>query len=158
MEIYFKINYDKNFDFTLENKQDKMDFIIRKNSTLPILRLEPIRVLDYNDLVENISNAAITFSMIDIESGSYRIANKAGYIEINERDNQTKIKTGNGDMKPDFYICYKFTEFDTRVNGVFRGEFKIDFVKDNCINSLIAPIKNDLYIHIIDSITKTSFI
>jgi len=154
-EFEFKINLDSYYDFKTLNNNNKMDFTIRKGSKMPILKLEPIITKNYNDLKNAIKNAVVTFSMIDSEAGNYIVANKTGYIEIIDSNEEEHMSMGYGDVSPDFLICYEFTEYDTRKVGVYKGEFKIDFL-DNCLPSLIVPISTDLYIYIVESITKTT--
>jgi len=128
-----------------------MVFNIRKNATLPILRLAL-----YNDgrdtykkFQENLPNAAITFSMRDVKTGVYKVANKPGVLYL--KDPCTT------DSEPEYYIGYQFTSNDTDTCGVFEGQFKLQLVNiDNTlIGELITPIREDLFIHINDSFNKS---
>lgn len=107
--------------------------------------------LDYKKFSEKIQNAAITFSMVSVDNKVYKIANKEADIEINE------ILTKDNGVFYEYFIVYSFTERDTNKVGSYIGEFKIDFFDPEC-GSLIVPIKEKLYIHIQDSITKTTLI
>lgn len=107
--------------------------------------------LDYQKFSKKIENATITFSMVSIDGKIYKIANKSGSIEINE------IITNENELFYEYYIVYNFTEKDTNKVGSYIGEFKIDFFGEAC-GTLIVPIKEKLYIHVQDSITKTSLI
>ena len=51
---------------------------------------------------------------------------------------------------------YKFDKKETNHAGVFKGEFKIDFLDDGC--TLIVPIREDLIIHILDSQTMSRIV
>lgn len=126
------------------------NFFIRKNSTLPILKMAVINDgrSDYRNIFDNLENAAVTFSMIDPETGIYKIFNKPALIipvekEICEDDTE-------------YYIGYKFTSRDTNKNGIYKAEFKIDFLDDSC--TLIVPIREDLYVYIGDSFTNSRIV
>lgn len=129
-----------------------MDFFINKNSTLPILKMKLITddEIDYQSFNELLKNCAITFSMVNTENNTYKIANKEGLLIINENPN----KFSN---QHEFYIGYNWGDNDTNKTGTFIGEFKIDFIDAQC-KTLIVPIKEKLYIHIEDSITKSEFV
>lgn len=131
-----------------------MDFLIKQNSTLPILTMKVIENNDFNgeDFKNMFNNATVTFSMIDADSGKYIIANKAGGII--KVPNKT-VGCGDND---DIIIFYEWLEKNTKNAGVFIGEFTINFFdnegNDNGI--LKVPIKERLYIHIQESFSKTS--
>ena len=57
-------------------------FFIRKNSELPILKMEVINDgrSDYKRIFENLENATVTFSMKDVETGRYKVFNKQGLV------------------------------------------------------------------------------
>ena len=99
---------------------------------------------DYKDFHRRLENAAITFSMIN-EKGVYKVANKSAIIIPKVLD----ICEEN----VEYYIGYKFTEKDTNTVGCFRGQFKITFLDDDC--TLIVPVKEDLFINVIDSFVKS---
>jgi hypothetical protein len=126
-----------------------MDFFIQKNATLPLLKMRLNANTDYihEKFNEMLSNCAITFSMVDVSNKSYKIANKAGNLVVLENPNNPMIK--------EYYVTYAFNEKDTNKTGSFLGEFKFDFFGEYC-GTLICPIKEKLYIHIQDSITKTT--
>ena len=130
-----------------------MDFFIKQNSTLPILRypLEPKVLEKFRITKEMFENVAITFSMYDFGSNTYRIANRNADIEINV----DKIERGGTDI---FVLMYKFTEKQTSKPGVFIGEFVIDFLGDKGCGKLKLPISKNLNIFIQSSITKTTVI
>jgi len=127
-----------------------MDFHIRRYSTLPILTLS---VSDDIVFKEKLENCTVTFSMIDVETGKYVIANKSGSVVFKEKI----IKTTTNDK--DCFIVFKLSKMDTRFEGIFKGEFKIDFFNegetDSCEN-MIFPIKEELFIYIHDNIVKTT--
>lgn len=126
-------------------------FIIGKNSTYPLLKFPLIQQLrekyDIDD--DMLQNVAVTFSMVDAETGVYRIANKAAHFNIND-----DITKNPADEK--YTLVYKFTESQTRKSGNYLGEFKLDFIEDGVsCGKLTLPV-NKIMIRITDSITKTT--
>lgn len=132
-----------------------MDFFIRKGATLPMLKLQLIRDgrLDYNKFAEILESSSISFSMVNRDTGIYKIANKAATVVA---------KTVVGQENPEYYLAYKFTAKDTRDPGTYYGEFKIiyDEYCDDSLESgvLKMPIREELYIHILDSFTNSETI
>lgn len=123
-----------------------MDFFIKQHATSPILTMKVVKDgrNDFNKLHEMLDNSCITFAMIDMDCGAYKIAHKnAGYI---------KKETIHPDSPEEFMIFYRWTSEDTNTPGRFRGEFRIKFYDTN--EELITPIREDLYINILPSITK----
>jgi hypothetical protein len=135
-----------------------MDFLIKQHATIPVLTMKMVENndIDINSLNIMMKNAAVTFSMIDVETGKYAIANKSGGIlNIDEGINITT----SGDYDGSTYIIYyDFTERDTRNSGQFKGEFTINFFDDdnNSKGKLIVPIQDELNIHIMETYGKTS--
>ena len=123
------------------------NFFIKKNSTLPILKMKVINDgrFNYKDIFDRLENSGITFSMVDTSDGTYRVFNKAATLfpvdKISNEENE------------EFYIGYQFTTTDTKKVGCYTGEFKLDFLDDG--SSLIVPIREDLIINIVDSFTNT---
>ena len=127
---------------------------VKKDSTFPEVNFslsQDLREkLDItNDMMENV---AVTFSMIDAETGIYRIANKEAKITIKKNiyqhldDNLYELK-------------YRFTEKDTSKIGIFFGEFVIDFLDENFgCGKLKLPLDGFINIIIQDSITKTTIL
>jgi len=127
-------------------------FNIRKNSTLPLLIMKCYSSgdLDYDKFLTMMNNCAITFSMIDVETNQYIIANREAGVYIRE-------KIIESSEPYEYYIYYRWREKDTKTPGMYKAEFKLNFFGDNC-GSLTVPIMEDLYINIQDSITKTTII
>ncbi len=134
-----------------------MDFLIKENATLPILKMKVIDdyELDIEDFNKSMENATVTFSMIDITCGKYIIANKAGGIIFNNLKSG-EISCGHSSTEPIIY--YEWTDRDTKKPGIYLGEFIINFFDDdgNDNGKLRIPIREKLYIHIIESFGKTS--
>ena len=100
-----------------------------------------------NDMLENV---AITFSMIEADSGLYRIANVPASIEFKRLRPQY----------PDDFIyalIYRFKLYQTSKPGRYNGEFKLDFMGEGC-GKLTLPVDDVINIQISDSITKTTVI
>ena len=124
-------------------------FFIKKDSTLPILKLKVINDGRHNfrDIFDRLENSAITFSMVD-ERGNHRIFNQPGLL--------LPVDVECCPEDEEFYIGYQFTTRDTKKVGSYVGEFKIDFLDDG--SSLIVPIREDLVINVVDSITNTRIV
>jgi hypothetical protein len=61
-----------------------MEFFIKKNATLPILKLQVVKDgrSDYNSFMDMIEESAIFFSMTNVETGIPKIStNAAGFVE-----------------------------------------------------------------------------
>lgn len=132
---------------------DTNNFFIKKDSTLPELKY-PLtqKIRELYDLTDNmLENIAITFSMIDADTGLYRIANVAANLIINN----------DRPAYPDeekYTLTYRFKLNDTKKAGRFLGEFKIDILgQDNC-GSITLPTSGQINIIISDSLTKTTVI
>jgi len=121
-----------------------MEFYIAQNSTLPVLKME----LDYNgkssmeEFNSIIENSSIFFSMKNVVDGNYQILNKkAGFT------NKVFIEPNS---KVDYYIYYKFNLRDNNKVGRYEGEFV--FINDD--GTLILPIKEKLYINIVENFIR----
>lgn len=120
-----------------------MVFQIKKNATLPILKMELINDgrNDYNKFHDRLQNSVITFCMEDINTGVKRIGGKEALCILKEPSSDC---TGE-----EYYIGYQFSEKETRKVGTFRGQFTITF--NDGSGKLIVPIREDLIIHILDN-------
>jgi len=118
-----------------------MNFNIKKNATLPILKLSVIKDgrSDYNNFMELLETSTIFFSMVNSETGILKIISKpAGFVE------KTFI---DPNAETEYYIYYKFTNTDTNTVGKFEGQFLVKTDDGN----LILPIREKLFIYIQDS-------
>lgn len=136
--------------FTLNN------FFIKKDSTLPELKypLTQFLLQQYNITADMFENVAVTFSMIDADTGLYRIANvPANLVVNNDRpDYPAELQ---------YTLMYKFKLSQTAKAGRYYGEFKIDFISsgnDGGCGKLTLPTDAQINIIISDSITKTTVI
>ena len=127
-------------------------FYIKKNSTLPVLKY-PLRqnILEEYDITDDMmENVAVTFSMINEDTGIYHIANVEAKLIINE----------DRGVYPDeikYTLAYQFSEKETSKIGLFRGDFKLDFLGENC-GKISIPTDDDIIIIISNSYTKTTVI
>lgn len=123
-----------------------MEFNINKGATLPILKLELINDgrNDYNKFHEKIQNANIYFTMTNITTGVKKIAKKLTDIEL--------VLPQSDCVGEEYYIIYQFTERDTLIAGRYIGQFTIDFLDNS--GELIVPIKEQLYINVLDADIK----
>lgn len=131
---------------------DINNFFIKKDSTYPELKYPLIqKIREQYDISDNmLENVAITFSMIDAETGIYRIANVPANLVINN-------DRVNYPDEEQYTLTYRFKLKDTKKAGRFYGEFKIDALGEECFK-LTLPVNTYINIIISDSITKTTVI
>jgi hypothetical protein len=118
-----------------------MEFFIKKNATLPVLKLGIIKDgrSDYNNFMELLETSSIFFSMVNIETGIPKIMSKpAGIVSKTFDDPNTPTE---------YYIYYQFTSKDTNVSARYEGQFLIK----NDDGNLILPINERLFINIQES-------
>lgn len=120
------------------------EFYIKKDSLLPVLRMELIEDgrHDYNKFHELIQNSTITFTMVNRETGVTKIAKAPAYIKARE----------NGGCVEQYVICYDWKKRDTKEEGNYIGEFNIEFGElkndeyDYPSGNLRMPVREDLLI------------
>jgi len=117
-----------------------MEFFIRKNATLPVLKMQVVQDgrTGYLNLMESLESATIYFSMINTATGIPKIVSAPCYI--------VSLILADG-APTEYYIYYRFTSRDTNTPGRYTGQF---LIKNNDGN-LIVPIREDLYINVEDS-------
>jgi len=130
-----------------------MDFKIKQNSELPILELKPYRGNNYNELLNIIENATVTFSMYD-DKDCFRIKDKSAIINLDTKANRLNNQTDTCREIMDFSIQYHFTKKDTAKIGKYKGVFKIKFEKNGEYKILITPYSKILEIEVIKSNIK----
>lgn len=122
-----------------------MNFFIKQNSELPILKMEVINDgrNTYQKYNESIQDATITFSMVNVDTGVIKISNAPCYI---------KRKDNNG-CSDEYLICYNWKKRDTKDVGTYEGTFNIHFngnlTSENMSypqGNLIMPICEKLFI------------
>lgn len=126
------------------------EFYINKGSILPVLRMELINDgrFDYmkSDIIgKALQDAKVTFTMKNVDTDILKISNAKCNILLAE-------ETG---CEEKYVIEYKWKERDTREEGVFKGQFTIDFngnISEAGIifpeGRMIMPISEDLIIYI----------
>lgn len=124
--------------------KNNMNFYIKKNADLPLLKVEPIKDgrSDYKKFMEDLESSTILFSMIDSKNGAYKIANAEAYIVAKETIEPTPII--------EYYIYYQFKKRETNTPGIYKGEFLIR----NENGDLILPLREELTIIVLDSFVK----
>ena len=122
-----------------------MEFFINKKSTLPVLKMELIQDgrNDFYKFYDKVQNANITFTMTDVITGTIKIAKKQATLE------QVIPANCVGD---EFYITYQFSTKETLMAGRFVGKFEITFLDGS--GTLIAPIREELFINVLDGSIK----
>jgi hypothetical protein len=118
-----------------------MDFFIKKNATLPLLKLQVVKNgrLDYDNFMSLIEQSALFFSMIDVETGVPKITSRpAGFVEKTNVD-------PNAD--PEYYLYYQFQNRDTNRIGRYEGQFMLR----SSDGVLILPIREKLFINVQES-------
>jgi hypothetical protein len=133
---------------------DINNFFIKKDSTLPELKYPLIQQVreKYNITDDMLENCAITASMIDAETGLYRIANVPASLVINY-DRLGKPY----DEK--YTLVYKFKLRDTKKAGRYKMELVIDFLGEQIgCGKIKLPVEGQINVIISDSITKTDVI
>ncbi len=133
---------------------DITNFFIKKDSTLPELKYPLIQPImeKYNITEDMLENVAITFSMIDAETGLYRIANVPASLVINN-------DRPNFPAEEKYTFIYRFTLRDTRKAGRYNAEFVIDFLGEQIgCGKIKLPVNGYINVLISDSITKTTVV
>jgi len=120
-----------------------MEFHINRNSTLPVLKMELINDgrNDFHKFYEKIQNANIYFTMTDINTGIKKIAKRLAGTEL--------VIPEDDCVGEEYYITYQFTSTQTSKSGRYVGQFEIEFLDGT--GTLIVPIKENLFINILDS-------
>ena len=117
-----------------------MEFFIKKNATLPILKLQVVKDgrSDFQSIMNTLINSSVLFSMTDVQTGLIKIASAPVQII-------PYIPYEGGELE--YYISYQFSERNTSKPGRFRGEFLIATQQGN----VILPLRDELFINIQDS-------
>jgi len=132
------------------------NFFIKKDSTLPELKYPlPQHTMEQYDITKDmLENVAVTFSMMEADTGLYRIANAAGNLIVyNNRPEYSD--------EEQYTLTYHFKLNDTRKAGRYLGEFVVDFIpsgNDGGCGKIKFPVNGQINIIISDSITKTTVI
>lgn len=130
-------------------------FNIIKDATLPYLEIEPVMNgrNTFRKLYEALQNADISFSMKNIDTGIWKIANaQANIVNSTEQGCEDRFK-----------IQYRWKTRDTKEAGRYLAQFKIKFLNDIVSGDtifpkgeLIVPIYEDIIVNIMDNSIKTT--
>jgi hypothetical protein len=117
-----------------------MEFYIKKNATLPILKMQVVKDgrSGYIQFMESLELSTIYFSMVEVETGIPKIVSAPCEI--------VSLILPEG-APTEYYIYFKFTSMDTDTVGRYQGQFLIKNEEGN----LILPIREELYINVQDS-------
>jgi hypothetical protein len=118
-----------------------MEFFIKKNATLPVLKINVIKDgrSDYNRSMKFLSETDVFFSMVDTETNIPRITTRPAGL-------MSKIGV-SGVSTSDYYVYYQFTPFDTKKVGRYKGQF---LFRDET-GVLVLPLNDEIYINVTDS-------
>ena len=118
-----------------------MEWFIKKNATLPILKLNIIKDgrSDYNRSMKFLSETDVFFSMVDTETNIPRITTRPAGL-------MSKLAPSTASTS-DYYVYYQFTPFDTKKVGRYKGQFL--FRDDTGV--LVLPLNDEIYINVTDS-------
>jgi hypothetical protein len=122
-----------------------MEFFIKKNATLPVLKMQVVKDgrAGYQQLMETLEVSSIYFSMTDTSNGIPKIIDApCGIVPLD-------LPAG---APPEYYIYFQFTERDTNSPGRYVGEFLIK----NDEGNLILPIREEIYINVQDSFSSVN--
>lgn len=114
-----------------------MNFFIKQNSTLPVLKMQVVKDgrAGYQQLMQDLEVSTIFFTMIDVETGTPKIVSAPCEI--------VNLILPDG-AAPEYYIYFKFTSRDTNTPGRYEGQFLIK----NDEGNLILPIREELFINV----------
>jgi surface protein len=118
-----------------------MEFYIRKNATLPILKMRAVNDGrgSYKDFISFLEVSSIYFTMVNIENGIPKVISQPAYLV------PIDLPAGSD---PEYYIYYEFKSTDINRKGRYKGEFLLKHDSDN----LILPIREELFINILESV------
>ena len=121
-----------------------MEFFIRKNSTLPIIKVQIVKDggLGFREFDNLTKDSTITFSMWNEETNVYYIMNKPASVMV-------KPSTV-GSNEVEYFVYYQLSSHETRDIGGYIAEFKVT----NSQGEIILPRRKKLFINITDSFSR----
>ena len=128
-----------------------MEFIIKKGSVNPVLRMELIKDGRYDfkkSMIDNaIQDSIVKFYMKDTETDLLKVAKADADIVLAQEEG----------CEEKYILQYKWKERDTKKEGIYEGWFEIDFngnLKEEGVDypsgKMIVPIQEKLQIIILD--------
>jgi hypothetical protein len=118
-----------------------MEWFIKKNSTLPVLKLQVEKNgrSDYNNFMQSLESSSILFSMINTDTNIPKIMSKPAGI-VSKTFDDPNVST-------EYYLFYQFTSTDTNMEGKYEGQFIIR----NFDGNIILPVNDRLFIYVQES-------
>ena len=122
-----------------------MEFYIKQNATLPVLKMQVVKDgrAGFLQLMEDLAVSTIFFTMVDVETGIPKIVSAPCSIV------PLILPVG---AAPEYYVYFQFTARDTNTPGRYSGEFMLRTAEGN----LILPIREELYVNVQDSFISTN--
>ena len=128
-----------------------MEFIIKKGSVNPVLRMELIKDGRYDfkkAMIDNaIQDSVVKFYMKDVETGLLKVAKADADIVLAQEEG----------CEEKYILQYKWKERDTKKEGIYERWFEINFngnLKEEGVDypsgKMIVPIQEKLQIIILD--------
>ena len=116
-----------------------MEFFIKKNATLHVLKINVIKDgrSYYDRSMKYLQETDIFFSMVDTETNIPRITSRPAGL----------IKKESVIPNSDYYVYYQFTPFDTKKVARYKGQFLFR----NETGIMILPLSQEIFINVIDS-------
>ena len=123
-----------------------MEFFIKKNATLPVLKMQIVKDgrSDYVVFMDQLEVSTIYFSMINTANGIPKVVSApANIVEKTFAEQGTPVE---------YYVYFQFTSTMTNTPGRYVGQFLIK----NDEGNLILPIREELYINVQPSFISES--
>ena len=128
-----------------------MEFIIKKGSVNPVLRMELIKDGRYDfkkSMIDNaIQDSVVKFYMKDVETNLLKVAKADADIVLAQEEG----------CEEKYILQYKWKERDTKKEGTYEAWFEINFngnLKEEGVDypsgKMIVPIQEKLQIVILD--------
>jgi hypothetical protein len=117
-----------------------MEFYIKQNSTLPILKMEVIKDgrSDYNLNSFLSGNTTFLISLYDKSNDTFLFASKECYVTTEYSESEGK------DL---YYLNYKFTNKDTLRTGRYEAQISIPSEQ----GVILLPLQEKYYVNVVDS-------
>jgi hypothetical protein len=114
-----------------------MEFFIKQNATLPVLKMQVVKDgrAGYIQFMESLEVSNIYFTMINEETGIPKIVSAPCEI--------VNLILDPG-APAEYYIYFKFSSRDTNTPGRYVGQFLIK----NDEGNLILPLREELFINV----------
>ena len=126
-----------------------MEFIIKKGSVNPVLRMELIKDGRYDfkkAMIDNaIQDSVVKFYMKDVETDLLKVAKADADIVLAQEEG----------CEEKYILQYKWKERDTKKEGIYEGWFEINFngnLKEEGVDypsgKMRVPVQEDLIIYV----------